>query len=86
MAISASIWARLAWAGYDEAAALLQPVADDGDSVLAPEALYWLGVTWYLQTRRRAPMLRAWNRLRADYPTSLWAARVPPNQDGGSEP
>jgi hypothetical protein len=78
--------ALLAWAGHERAAALLQPVADDAKSALAPEALYWLGVTWYLQTRRRAPMMVAWNRLRAEHPTSLWAARVPPNQDDGPEP
>jgi hypothetical protein len=72
---------QIAWARYDEAAAQLAIVADDHASALAPEALYWLGIAWYLQNRRRAPMLRAWNRLRQEHPTSIWAARVPPDQE-----
>jgi len=78
--------AQIAWARYDEAAAQLVAVADERSSALAPEALYWLGVAWYLQSRRRAPMMRAWNRLLLEHPSSIWAARVPPNQDDGSEP
>ena len=77
--------AYLAWAGYDAAAALLQPVADDRGNAFAPEALYWLGVARYLPTRRRAPMMEAWNRLRDEHPTSVWAARVPPNQEEEDE-
>jgi len=77
--------AQIAWAHYDEAAAQLAAVADDQASALAPEALYWLGVAWYLQTRRRAPMMRAWNRLRQEHPASIWAARVPPNQEAEPE-
>ena len=77
--------ALTAWARYDEAAAHLSAVVDEAGP-LAPEALYWLGVAWYLQARRRAPMMRAWNRLRDEYPASIWAARVPPNQDEGPEP
>jgi hypothetical protein len=78
--------AQLAWARYDAAAAHLSAVAADHASPLTPEALYWLGIAWYLQARRRAPMMRAWNRLREEYPSSVWAARVPPNPDDGSEP
>lgn len=73
--------AQLAWARYDQAAAQLAAVANDRASALAPEALYWLGVAWYLKERRRAPMLRAWDRLRQEHPASIWAARVPPNQE-----
>jgi len=73
--------AQLAWARYNEAAAQLAAVADDRASALAPEALYWLGIAWYLQSRRRAPMMRAWDRLRQEHPASIWAARVPPNQE-----
>jgi hypothetical protein len=72
--------ALTAWMRYDEAAAHLEAAATDRSNQLAPEALYWLGVAWYLQSRRRAPMMRAWNRLLAEHPTSSWAARVPPNQ------
>jgi TolA-binding protein len=75
-----------AWARYDEAAAHLSAVADDPANALAPEALYWLGVARYLQSRRRAPMMQAWNRLRAEHPASAWAARVPPNQEDEPEP
>ena len=78
--------AQLAWARYDEAAGHLSSVADDVASPLAPEALYWLGVAWYLKERRRAPMMRAWNRLRDEHPASIWAARVPPNQEDEPEP
>ncbi len=73
--------ALTAWARYDEAAAHLQTVAEDRTNAFAPEALYWLGVAWYLQARQRAPMMRAWNRLREEHPASVWAARVPPNQE-----
>ena len=78
--------AQIAWSRYDEATAQLTAVADDRASALAPEALYWLGVAWYLQSRSRAPMMRAWNRLRAEHPSSIWAARVPPNQEDAPEP
>jgi hypothetical protein len=76
----------IAWARYDEAAKHLATVAHDEGSSLAPEALYWLGVARYLKERRRAPMMEAWNKLKADYPTSVWAARVPPNQEELDEP
>lgn len=72
--------ALLAWARYDEAAEHFGSVADTR-SAQAPEALYWQGVAWYLKARRRAPMMVAWNRLRAEYPDSVWALRVPPNQE-----
>jgi hypothetical protein len=73
--------ALAAWSRYDDAAAHLTAVADDGGNLFAPEALFWLGVTRYLQARRRAPMMEAWARLRAEHPDSVWAARIPPNQE-----
>jgi hypothetical protein len=78
--------AQIAWSRYEEAAAQLGAVADIPGSPFAAEALYWQGIAWYLQARRRAPMMRAWNRLRSEHPGSLWAARVPPNQEEGDEP
>ena len=78
--------ALLAWAGYERADALLTAVAADEASALAPEALYWQGIARFLHQRRRRPMLEAWNRLRERYPTSIWAARIPPNQDDDSAP
>lgn len=77
--------AQLAWARYDDAAGHLAPVAEDQASSLSPEALYWLGVARYLKDRKRAPMMEAWNRLLATYPDSIWAARVPPNQEDEPE-
>jgi hypothetical protein len=74
-----------AWARYDQADAHLQIVADDHTSALAPEALYWLGIVWYLRSRRRAPMMVAWRRLLAEHPGNIWAARVPPNQEDEPE-
>jgi len=76
--------ALTAWSRYDEAALHLNAVANNHESPWAPEALFWLGIAWFLQTRRRATMMQAWNRLRMEYPASIWAARVPPNQE--SEP
>lgn len=78
--------ARIAWARYGEAAAQLAIVADDRANALAPEALYWLGIARYLQSRRRAPMMQAWDRLRQEHPASIWAARVPPNQEDEENP
>lgn len=77
--------ALTAWIRYDDAAIHFQVVASDHESTFAPEALYWLGVVWYLKDRRRAPMMHAWNQLREQYPQSVWAARVPPNQEEGDE-
>lgn len=73
--------AMTAWSRYDEAAAQLLAVAEDAASPWAAEALYWLGVTYYLQARNRPALMRAWQRLRDEHPTSVWAARVPPNQE-----
>jgi hypothetical protein len=78
--------ALTAWMRYDDAAAFLAAVAEDQANPLAPEALYWLGVAWYLKERRRAPMMRAWQRLRQEHPASIWTARIPPNQEEGDEP
>lgn len=73
--------ALMAWSRYDEAAAHLSDVAARSGGDLAPEALYWQGISVYLKTRSTPEMMRVWNRLRGDYPRSIWAARVPPNQE-----
>jgi hypothetical protein len=73
--------ALTAWTRYDEAAAQLEAVAAVPNDQFAAEALYWLGAAWYLKDRRRAPMMQAWNRLRQEHSASIWAARVPPNQE-----
>lgn len=77
--------ALCAWSRYDEAATHLNTVADMPTGPLAAEALYWLGVARYLKTHQRALMMEAWNRLRAEHPESIWAARVPPNQEAFPE-
>lgn len=74
-----------AWSRYDDAAQHLLAVADEPGNPWAPEALYWLGVTWYLQARKREPLMRAWRRLRDEHAGSPWAARVPPNQETEEE-
>jgi len=78
--------ALTAWMRYDEAAAHFEAIGAEQPNPFAPEALYWLGVAWYLKSRQRTLMLRAWNQLRMRYPDSLWAARIPPNQEEGDEP
>ena len=78
--------ALTAWMRYDDAAVHLEAVAQDEANQFAPESLYWLGVTWYLKERKRAPMMRAWNQLRQRYPESTWAARIPPNQEDDDIP
>lgn len=78
--------AMLAWSRQAEAAELLESVADNLDSALAPEALYWLGAAFYLREHTGAALMCAWRRLRDEYPASPWAARIPPNQEEGEEP
>ncbi|HEU4323412.1 MAG TPA: hypothetical protein VFS21_09735 [Roseiflexaceae bacterium] len=70
----------MAWSRYDEAAAHLAAAADAGGP-LAPEALYWHGAARYLQHRSRAVLMQSWGPLRERYPDSVWAARIPPNQE-----
>lgn len=70
----------LAWSRHDEAVRLLTTVADEPTNPLAAEALYWLGAAQYLKYRRNGPLMLAWRRLLTEHPTSVWAARVPPNQ------
>ena len=77
--------ALTAWMRYDEAAAHFEAVGAEPHNQLAPEALYWLGIAWYLKDRQRASMMQAWRQLRTQYPDSVWAARVPPNQEDESE-
>jgi hypothetical protein len=71
--------ALLAWSRHEEAAEHLTAAAEAGP--LAAEALFWLGAAWYLQTHRRADLMRAWGRLQREHPGSVWALRVPPGQE-----
>jgi len=66
------------WSRYDEATALLNTVVAQPANRFAPEALYWRGIAQFLGTRRHTLLDEAWATLKATYPDSVWAARVPP--------
>jgi hypothetical protein len=70
----------LAWARYGEAARHLEAAAEKAGPLTA-EALYWLGMAYYLPARRPQELMRAWGRLREEYPGSVWTLRVPPGQE-----
>lgn len=67
----------MAWTRLREAAVELEAAAATGDA-LAPEALYWLGITHFLARRETSGMWEAWDRLTSQYPDSIWATRVYP--------
>lgn len=68
----------LAWSRTDHAIALLRGAYErDPDGAFAPEVLYRWGIAVYLKTRDDAPMYQIWDILRARFPESIWAARVP---------
>jgi hypothetical protein len=71
----------MAWTRLREAAGELETAAEAGDA-LAPEALYWLGITCFLERRDTAGMWEAWERLQASYPDSIWARRIYPRGQG----
>jgi thioredoxin-related protein len=70
----------LAWTRYHEAQSLLSAVAEDRTSPYAAEALFYLGMSHYLQKQSHEALMQAWRRLRAEHPHSPWAARLPPHQ------
>lgn len=68
----------LRWSRTDHAIALLaRAYARDPDGALAPEVLYWWGISIYLKTHDNDAMYDVWRLLRARFPGSVWAARVP---------
>lgn len=71
---------RLGWARYAEAAEVLEAAGRSACRDLAAEALYWLGMAYYLPTRHRADLMRGWERLQRDHPASIWAQRIAPGQ------
>ncbi len=71
----------MAWTRLNEAVNELEAAAATGDA-LAPEALYWLGITHYLARRETTGMWDAWERLQARYPDSVWAKRIYPRYPG----
>lgn len=68
----------LYWSRVDHAIALLRGAYErDPDGALAPETLYRWGIAVYLKTRLDERMYAVWDVLRARFPASIWAARVP---------
>jgi tetratricopeptide (TPR) repeat protein len=71
-------WVDLHWSRTDHAIELLRGAYErDPDGALAPEVLYRLGIAVYLKTRSDPEMYKVWDILRARFPDSIWAARVP---------
>jgi hypothetical protein len=71
----------MAWTRLREAAHELEAAAAPGGA-LAPEALYWLGITRFLERRNTPGMWEAWEHLQSLYPDSIWAKRVYPREYG----
>jgi hypothetical protein len=70
--------ARMRWAEYDRAMALLADVtARNPDGPLAPEAIYWRGVAVYLKTASNDEMYEIWREIEERFPDSIWAKRIP---------
>ena len=70
--------ARLRWAEYDRAIALLATVtARHPDGPLAPEAIYWRGIATYLKTRSTPDMYAVWREIQERFHDSIWARRIP---------
>ena len=70
--------ARLRWAEYDRAIALLASVPiRHADGPLAPEAIYWHGIAVYLTTHDNDAMYAVWQAILDRYPDSIWARRIP---------
>jgi hypothetical protein len=70
--------ARLRWAEYDRAIDLLVAVpARHPDGPLAPEAIYWQGISVYLKTHSNEAMYAVWQEILDRYPDSIWARRIP---------
>ena len=70
--------ARLRWAEYDQAMALLAAVPDrHPDGPLAPEAIYWRGIAAYLKSHDNDAMYAIWAEIQERFPESIWARRIP---------
>jgi hypothetical protein len=68
----------LRWSRTPQAIALLTRAYErDPDGPFAAEALYRRGIAVYLQTHSNPEMYAVWDTLRARFPDSIWAQRVP---------
>lgn len=71
-------WVDLHWARTDAAIARLQAAYEQNpDSPFAPELLYHWGIAVFLKTGSNPELYRIWDRLRVQFPNSIWAARIP---------
>lgn len=62
---------------YKTAGIQLQSVVDKyPKSDIAPESLYWFGVSEYKAAHKVEALLNAWKKLRKEYPNSIWALKV----------
>lgn len=68
----------LRWSQTDHAIELLNAaVSADPTGPWTAEALYRLGIATYLKTRSNPEMYVIWDRLREQFPDSIWAKRIP---------
>lgn len=68
----------LRWSRTPRAIALLTRAYErDPDGPFAAEALYRRGIATYLLTRSNPELYAVWDVLRARFPDSVWAQRVP---------
>lgn len=62
---------------FDDAAEIFEEVArEHGTSLVAPEALYWLGVARYKGEGKREGLMGAWKELWDSHKGSEWAKKV----------
>jgi tetratricopeptide (TPR) repeat protein len=68
----------LRWTRTDQAIERLKAAYErDPSGLLADEILYWWGIAVFLKTRSNPQMYEIWDRLREQFPDSIWSARVP---------
>jgi hypothetical protein len=69
----------MAWARNAEAAHELQ-AAIEVENAMTPEAYFWLGAAYFLESRESTRMYDTWEKLAALYPESQWAKRTYPRE------
>ena len=74
--IAAVAHARLRLKQFDKAQPLYEEVGRRfPTSLVAPEALYYLGVSRYRQTHNPSDLTHAWHELEKTYPQSEWTVK-----------
>ena len=67
----------MAWTRSSEAAQELE-AASAVENAVTPEALWWLGVAYFLERRDNTRMYEVWKQLAVRYPDSPWTKRTYP--------